>query len=156
MHKKIENVVKLKTRHPDLEVLAYDDKSSDATLAMLKDQPNLIRVIEGQQRNGKAHGMKLLAKEATNDVIIFTDANVILDEDAIKNLMAYFADPNIGGICGSLHYTGADSSVTAAVGSAYWHLEERIKSQEARTGSVIGRGWINLRATARALSKLSR
>ena len=135
---KIENIAKLKTRYPDLEILAYDDKSSDATLVMLQERPDLIRVIEGPGRTGKAHGMKLLAKEATGDIMIFTDANVLLDEEAIDNLMAYYADPSVGGVCGSLHYLGEEASTTAAVGSAYWRLEERIKSEESRTGSVMG------------------
>lgn len=135
---KIENIANLKARYPDLEVLAYDDKSSDATLAMLQKRPDLVRVIEGAGRTGKAHGMKIMAKEATGEIMIFTDANVLLDEQAIDNLMAYYADPKVGGVCGSLHYLGEDVSSTAAVGSAYWRLEERIKSEEARTGSVMG------------------
>ncbi len=135
---KIKNIVKLRERYPDLEVLAYDDNSSDETLALLQERPDLLRVIAGSGRTGKAHGMKLLAREANGEIIVFTDANVLLEEQAINNLMAYFADPEVGGVCGSLQYVGESASATAAVGSAYWRLEERIKSEESRTGSVMG------------------
>jgi cellulose synthase/poly-beta-1,6-N-acetylglucosamine synthase-like glycosyltransferase len=135
---KLDNIAQLKVRYPDLEILAYDDKSSDQTLALLTSRPDLLRVLQGPGRAGKAHGMKRLVQESLGDIIIFTDANVLLDLDAIDNLIAYYADDSVGGVCGSLHYLGEDSSATAAVGSAYWRLEEQIKAEESRTGSVMG------------------
>lgn len=135
---KINNIERLKKRYPDLEVLAYDDQSSDETLALLRSRPDLLKVVEGVERKGKAFGMKLLAAQATGDVLIFTDANVLLDEDAIDNLIEYYADPSVGGVCGALRYIGSGKTTTAHVGSAYWRLEERIKSEESRTGSVMG------------------
>jgi cellulose synthase/poly-beta-1,6-N-acetylglucosamine synthase-like glycosyltransferase len=135
---KIKNIEKLKKRHPDLEVLAFDDGSSDATYDMLSERSDLLTVIQGSGRNGKAHGMKLLASRANGDIMIFTDANVTLRENAIDALMAWYADPEVGGICGSLHYMGSDNSSTASVGSLYWRLEERLKSEESRTGNVMG------------------
>ena len=135
---KLDNIAQLKARYSDLEVLAYDDKSSDETLELLTARPELLRVIQGPGRKGKAHGMKHLAREATGEIMIFTDANVLLDLDAIDNLIAYYADETVGGVCGSLHYLGEDASATAAVGSAYWRWEEQLKAAESRTGSVMG------------------
>ncbi|MFN5825818.1 MAG: glycosyltransferase [Rhodobacterales bacterium] len=85
---KLENIAALKARHPDLEVLAFDDGSSDGSLAMMQARPDLLEVIAGGGRNGKAHGMKLLAARARGGIMIFTDANVTLREDAIDALMA--------------------------------------------------------------------
>ncbi|WP_075217671.1 glycosyltransferase [Mongoliimonas terrestris] len=138
MPEKIANIEMLKARHPDLEVLAFDDGSADATYEQLAARPELVTVVRGGGRNGKAHGMKLLAARATGEIMIFTDANVTLKEDAIDRLMAYYADPEVGGVCGSLHYKGEDSSATAAAGSLYWRLEEYLKKEESRTGNVMG------------------
>lgn len=138
MPEKIANIELLKARHPDLEVLAFDDGSSDSTYEQLVARPDLITVVRGGGRNGKAHGMKLLAARATGDIMVFTDANVTLKEDALDKLMAYYADPQVGGVCGSLHYRGEDESATAAVGSLYWRLEEYLKKEESRTGNVMG------------------
>ena len=135
---KLENIAALKARHPDLEVLAFDDGSSDGSLAMMQARPDLLEVIAGGGRNGKAHGMKLLAARAKGEIMIFTDANVTLREDAIDALMAWYADPQVGGVCGSLIYLGAENSATADVGSRYWKLEERLKAEESRTGNVMG------------------
>lgn len=135
---KLQNIRELKARYPDLEVLAFDDGSSDGTYDMLAAHPDLLEVIKGGGRNGKAHGMKLLAARARGDIMVFTDANVLLDLDAIDNLMAWYADPQVGGICGTLRYLGAEDSATASVGGAYWRLEEKLKAEESRSGNVMG------------------
>jgi cellulose synthase/poly-beta-1,6-N-acetylglucosamine synthase-like glycosyltransferase len=82
--------------------------------------------------------MKLLAARAQGEFLVFTDANVLLDEAAIDNLLAWYADPQVGGVCGTLKYLGEGDSATASVGGLYWRLEERIKSEESRSGNVMG------------------
>lgn len=135
---KLENIEMLKARHPDIEVLAFDDGSTDSTYDLLSSRPDLLKVVLGGGRKGKAHGMKLLASRASGDLLVFTDANVLLAPEALENLLAYYADESVGGVCGSLKYIGEDMSATAAVGSAYWRLEEYLKKEESRTGNVMG------------------
>lgn len=138
MSEKLANLAMLKERHPALEILAFDDGSSDGTGDLIAAQGDLVTLIRGPGRSGKAHGMKQLAARARGDVLIFTDANVLLDEDALERLLARYADPEVGGVLGSLHYIGADESATASVGSLYWRIEERLKDEESRTGNVLG------------------
>lgn len=135
---KIRNIEMLKARYPSLEVLAFDDGSSDVTYERLAARPDLLTVVPGGGRNGKAHGMKRLAAMATGEIMIFTDANVLLDEQAIDNLCAWYADPEVGGVCGTLKYLGAEETATASVGGLYWRLEEQLKTEESRTGNVMG------------------
>jgi cellulose synthase/poly-beta-1,6-N-acetylglucosamine synthase-like glycosyltransferase len=135
---KLANIDALKVRHPDLEVLAFDDGSSDDTFVKLSARPDILTVLQGGGRNGKANGMKRLAACAKGEIMIFTDANVMLKEDALDNLFAWYADPTVGGICGALKYLGAGESATASVGGLYWRQEERLKAEESRTGNVMG------------------
>ncbi|SDF50275.1 Glycosyltransferase, catalytic subunit of cellulose synthase and poly-beta-1,6-N-acetylglucosamine synthase [Salipiger thiooxidans] len=138
MPEKLRNIEGLKRRYPELEVLAFDDGSADDTAAQILARPDLVTLVQGGGRSGKANGMKRLAAMASGDIMIFTDANVLLDEDAIDNLMAWYADPEVGGICGTLQYLGSEDSTTASVGGLYWRLEERIKTRESCTGNVMG------------------
>jgi cellulose synthase/poly-beta-1,6-N-acetylglucosamine synthase-like glycosyltransferase len=138
MPEKLANLAMLKARHPGLEILAFDDGSSDGTGDLIAGQGDLVTLVRGPGRSGKAHGMKQLAAKASGDVLIFTDANVLLDEGAIDNLLARYADPEVGGVLGSLHYIGAEDSATASVGSLYWRIEERLKDEESRSGNVLG------------------
>lgn len=138
MPAKIANMALLKERHPDIQILAFDDGSEDDTATQLAARPDLIELVRGGGRSGKAHGMKLLAGRARGDVLVFTDANVTLAPDAIEALSAYYADPAVGGVLGSLHYLGEGDSATASVGSLYWRLEEWLKDGESRSGNVLG------------------
>jgi cellulose synthase/poly-beta-1,6-N-acetylglucosamine synthase-like glycosyltransferase len=135
---KLRNLIELKKDNPDIEILAFDDGSNDGTFELLSGHPEILKVKRGNGRNGKAHGMKILAKQARGDVLVFTDANVTLRKDALRNLSRYYADGDVGGVLGSLHYLEDNASVTAHVGSVYWRLEERLKDEESRTGNVLG------------------
>lgn len=138
MPSKIANLKELKVRYPQLEVLAFDDGSSDGTADMIEKEAPFVRLMRGGGRNGKAYGMKRLAAAAGGEFLVFTDANVLLHTDALDKLAACYADLEVGGVCGALHYLGAEESSTAAVGGMYWRLEERIKDLESATGSVMG------------------
>ncbi|WP_416463652.1 glycosyltransferase [Sphingomonas sp. VDB2] len=138
MPEKLANLAMLKARHPELAILAFDDGSSDGTGDLIAAQDDMVTLVRGPGRSGKAYGMKQLAARARGDVLIFTDANVLLEADAIDNLLARYADPQVGGVLGSLHYIGAEDSATASVGSLYWRIEEKLKDEESRTGNVLG------------------
>lgn len=135
---KLANLRRLKERYPTIEILAFDDGSNDGTTEMLRAENPLVTLIEGTGRSGKAAGMKQLAATATGDVLVFTDANVILDESSLENLIPYYGDPAVGGVCGTLLYSTDEDSTTAIVGSAYWRLDELLRDAESRTGNVMG------------------
>jgi cellulose synthase/poly-beta-1,6-N-acetylglucosamine synthase-like glycosyltransferase len=135
---KIENLVQLRRAIPDIEILAYVDAATDQTANRLSEHRDLLTLYDSPDRRGKTHGMNLLAAKATAPVIVFTDANVIVDPESLLHLERYFTDPQIGCVCGHLIYRNAGASVTAATGSLYWRLEEWIKQAETETGSAIG------------------
>lgn len=137
---KAENLMALKKVIPGLEVFIYVDCASDRTAEILKAWDNEFTIHVATERHGKTYGMNLLVAMAKADVIIFTDANVMLDVASIPALEKYFADPAVGCVCGHLIYVNGDgtASQTAANGSLYWKLEEHIKQIEHDTGSVMG------------------
>ena len=138
IREKLQNLLALKQREPGLEILIYVDAASDQTAKRLRAYAPHIQFHVSTARHGKTHGMNLLASRATGDIILFTDANVMLDMDCLNSLRRSFEDPQIGCVCGNLIYTNGEASVTASTGSLYWRLEESIKRMEQETGSVMG------------------
>lgn len=134
----LENLRLLLKRYPNLEVLVYDDYSSDATADLIREAGLGVTVVRATAQTGKAHGMKLLAARAHGEFIVCVDANVLLDENALDNLLPYYDDPEVGGVAGHLVYVNAGDSATSATGGSYWRLEEQIKKLEARSGSTMG------------------
>lgn len=135
---KLDNLRRLRAADPALQLLAYSDGSSDATAEILAAERAWIDVVIAEERHGKSHGMNTLVQAARGDIVIFTDANVMVDPDALAALRRNFADPRVGCVCGNLIYTNPEEGATAATGSLYWRLEERIKTLESRCGSTMG------------------
>jgi len=137
--RKIDNLLALREREPGgLEILVYVDAASDRTAEILREFGSQIDLHVSTERRGKTHGMNLLASKARAPILIFTDANVIMDMECVRDFRRHFADPEIGCVSGSLVYTNDHASATASSGSAYWRFEEAVKKLEMESGSVMG------------------
>ena len=119
---------------PDLQILAWNDASRDRTGRLLRGARPLVRVRHAEQPVGKAEGLRRLIEETDAEILVLMDANVRFRGEALRRLVAPFADPAIGAVAARLVPDGAD----AAVGRSYWRLEEHIKQLETRSGSTIG------------------
>ncbi len=135
---KMRNLMQLLEREPGLQILVYVDASSDRTAQIVRPYADRIFLHVSDERHGKTCGMNLLSARADADVLVFTDANVMLDIACLDDLRRHFADPRIGCVCGNLNYVNGDASITAASGSLYWRFEEALKRLESQTGSMIG------------------
>jgi glycosyltransferase involved in cell wall biosynthesis len=87
----------LRQDYPDLEIIAVDDRSTDATGAILDavavDYPGRVRVVHVTELPrgwlGKNHALWLGARHATGDWLLFTDADVVYDSTAIRRALVY-------------------------------------------------------------------
>jgi cellulose synthase/poly-beta-1,6-N-acetylglucosamine synthase-like glycosyltransferase len=138
IEQKMANLLQLRAHEPGLKILVYVDAATDRTAEILRRYEDVIELHVARKRRGKTYGMNLLSARARADVLVFTDANVMLDLWCIDDLRAHFADPEVGCVCGSLTYINAHDSVTAASGSSYWRFEEALKRLESRSGSMMG------------------
>ena len=135
---KIDNMLAMREAMPELEILVYVDAASDRTADILRGHAGELQLVVSPDRHGKSYGMNTLVGRTDADLLVFSDANVMFAPDAIPRLLAPFADPEVGAVCGHLLYTGPDGNATAATGSLYWRLEEHIKALESASGSVMG------------------
>jgi cellulose synthase/poly-beta-1,6-N-acetylglucosamine synthase-like glycosyltransferase len=138
IERKVRNMLDLRRRSGAVEILVYVDAAADRTASLLEPFQDDITVIVSPRRLGKTHGMNLLAERATADIIVFTDANVMIGDDSLGALADAFRDPNVGCVCGHLVYTNEAGTPTSEVGSVYWRLEERIKKLESAEGAAMG------------------
>jgi cellulose synthase/poly-beta-1,6-N-acetylglucosamine synthase-like glycosyltransferase len=135
---KVQNLLEMRRSLGQLDILIYVDGATDGTAEILQKYGDQITVVNAEKRAGKTVGMNKLVSLARTPFVVFSDANVIIYPESIRNLPRYFLDPSVGCVCGHLTYVNAKVSATARVGSAYWALEEHIKQLESETGSLIG------------------
>ena len=136
--RKIENLRDLKRATPDLQILVYDDGSTDGSSELLARASDLLTTIRGPGRTGKAAGMKQLVRQAEGEILLFTDADVSSQADAIERLLPYYGDPDVGGVCCSVKMLNTVPSATSHTGSFYWSWDDRIHRLESATGNVMG------------------
>jgi cellulose synthase/poly-beta-1,6-N-acetylglucosamine synthase-like glycosyltransferase len=138
IEKKVLNLLEMRRTLGALDILIYVDGATDNTAEILETFGDQITVVNAEKRAGKTVGMNKLVSLARTPIVIFSDANVMIDAESTRKLPRYFLDPSVGCVCGHLIYVNPRASATARVGSAYWRLEEHIKQLESATGSVMG------------------
>lgn len=127
-----------------LEVLVVSDGSTDATESIVRElartgEDSRIRLLS-LPRRGKAAALNAGAAAAGGEILVLTDANVLLQREALQALVAPFADPRVGGACGNKIYTRPGVDVADAVDSGenlYWRFDKALKRMESRIGSIF-------------------
>ena len=135
---KAENLLALQRTVRNCRLLVYVDAATDRTVELLELYRDRIEVLVGDVRRGKSHGLNMLVEQAREDVLVFTDANVTLHDDALRRIGDRFRDPRVGCVCGHLQYRNGGDSATAATGDLYWRIEEQIRQLESDTVGIVG------------------
>ena len=135
---RINNLLATGLLHDQWEIIIVSDGSNDDTAQIAKSikHPH-IKVIELNQRQGKAACINIAANTAKSEIFIFTDARQSFASNAITELIRPFADPDIVGVSGELHIAPAGQGALSGL-SRYWSLECQLRSDESRFRSTIG------------------
>jgi biofilm PGA synthesis N-glycosyltransferase PgaC len=120
------------------DIIVVADGCTDATVALAesfeRDHPVHVLVLEDNV--GKAAALTEAAAYATGDVLLFADVRQTWAADTIPNLLANFADPDVGAVSGDLQLESAPG-VLAGIG-LYWRFEKWLRKQESRVRSQVG------------------
>ncbi len=115
-----------------LEIVVVSDGSDDDTVAIAESVGG-VRVVSWRDRRGKPAALNAGVAASSGEVLVFTDANARVPPRSLRGLVAPFADPRVGGVCGEQVITrGASPERT------YWQLESYLKRLEAAVGSAVG------------------
>lgn len=114
------------------------DGSTDQTVARARDyEARGVRVVGFETRRGKPSVLNDLVPSCRGDIVVFGDARQRFDRDALRALVAPFADPAVGAVSGELVLEDERTGVGAGLG-AYWRHEKLIRAAESRIGSTVG------------------
>lgn len=95
----------LAVNHPEFEVIAVNDGSTDATLQILErfvaESPRL-RIINQPFNQGKAAALKAGARAATHEILVCIDGDALIDRNAPTWIATAFAgDTRLGALTGN-------------------------------------------------------
>lgn len=142
IRKRIENIASQNYDFSKVElVIGSDCSSDDSNNILLEAEKELpwLKVKIFNERRGKAGVLNDLINAASNDILVFTDANTVFENDSIKNLVCHFSDEKIGGVCGKLILSDENIEIGEGVEEVkYWQFETIIKRGEGKLGILIG------------------
>lgn len=124
-----------------LDVLVASDGSSDGTdeiLARLAHGERRVRYFRQEPRNGKTAALNQLVTRADGEIIVFSDANSMYRPDTVRELVAAFADPEVGYVTGRMLYVDPHGSLVGDGCSAYMRYENALRRNESAVGSIVG------------------
>ncbi len=135
--RRLENLLALDYPPELVEIVVASDASEDGTDAVVEEvaarEPR-VRLLRCP-RGGKVAAQNLAVREAWGEILAFSDANAVWAEDALRQLVRPFADPEVAYVCGRLVLQQPDGTNREG---AYWRLETWLRQQESLTGSITG------------------
>lgn len=130
---KVRNILSLDYPFEKLQILVVGDGCTDDSLQKAKDEGGeLVTVIPLAERAGKAAALNAGLAQATGEIVVFTDAGIILEPKSLRSLIAHFADPAVGCVSGEDYIEGAETE------GLYGRLELLLRREEALLHSIAG------------------
>lgn len=98
-----------------------------------------IRVDHQAARQGKIAAVHRVMPTITSPIVIFSDANTLLNPLAIKHIVRHYEDPQVGGVAGEKRIRQSATADASKAGEGiYWKYESLLKKWDARLYSVVG------------------
>jgi len=126
-------------RYPQgkLKFFWITDGSNDKTNELLAAYPE-VRVLYQPERQGKTAALNRGLDFIETPIVAFTDANTMLNENAILEIAKSFGDPKVGCVAGEKRIEQKDDSGATAGEGIYWKYESTLKALDDRLHSTIG------------------
>jgi biofilm PGA synthesis N-glycosyltransferase PgaC len=119
------------------QIIVISDGSTDSPADVLAPWRDSVDLIELPAR-GKAAALNAGVAAALHDIVVFADSRQTFAPDALRHLIAPFADAGVGGVTGELMLEpSAGSNVADGVG-LYWNYEKWLRRSESAINSTLG------------------
>lgn len=135
---KLANSLALEYPRAKLQIVVAADGSDDNTPAIVGGFAEQgVELSYSPPRRGKMAAINRALALAHGEIVVFSDANNSYAPDALRQLVAPFADASIGAVSGAKVIARGDGALGDSEG-LYWRYEAFIKKQETRLGCCTG------------------
>ena len=138
IEEKMQNIRALNYPQEKLCVMWVTDGSSDNSNEMLQAYPE-VKLVYSPERKGKAAAMQHGLQENKAEYVIFTDANTMLNADAIREIVRQFMKKNVSCVSGEKRVAARHAGQATAEGEGvYWKYESMLKRWDSELYSAMG------------------
>lgn len=130
---KMRNLLALDYPAEKIQILVIGDGCTDDTLDRARaESQGRATILPLATRGGKAAALNAGLAQATGEIVVFTDAGIVLEPQSLRRLVAHFRDSRIGCVSGEDYIEGAETE------GLYGRLELLLRREEARLHSIAG------------------
>jgi len=137
IERRLENLLALDYPPEKLAIVVASDASTDRTneiVAAVAAREQRVGLVDCP-RGGKVAAQDRAVRQASSEVVAFSDANSTWAPDALRHLVANLADPEVVYVCGQHRYRSAEGGNREGT---YWRYEMMLRNAESRLGSITG------------------
>lgn len=135
IRRKIENLLSLDYPPEKRAVLVSSDGSDDGTDDVVRSYAERgVRLVRSDERRGKVHAQNLAIEglgEERGEIVVFTDASILLNPGALRAIARAFADPEVGCV-------SSDDDVPGGGEGLYVRYEMFLRRLEGRIRTLVG------------------
>ncbi len=138
LEQKIKNTLAIDYPPGLLKIVFVTDGSTDGSELVIRKYPSLL-LLHQPERQGKMAAIKRAMQQVQSPVVVFSDANAMLDKECIQKMIRHYSDPKTGGVAGEKKIMNPkDGSSIGAAEGIYWSYESFMKKQDAAFNTVVG------------------
>lgn len=138
IREKIENTLALKYPQGKLKLVFVTDGSSDNTPNIIAEYPQ-IKLLHQPGRSGKIVAVHRAMDDVDTEIVVFTDANTMLNDEAMVKICRHYADKTVGAVAGEKRVKiEATDDASAAGEGFYWKYESALKKWDSELYTVVG------------------
>ena len=134
---KIANTLALRYPEEKLRILFVSDGSTDGTEQIIARHPQVV-LMHSAKRNGKMAAIHRAMVSVNSEIVVFTDANTFLNENALRLIARHYTNAAVGAVSGEKRVVSATVSDATAGEGFYWKYESALKRWDSELYSVVG------------------
>ena len=134
---KVENSLSLDYPVDKLNLIFVSDGSTAKTAAILDRYENIVHLHQ-RERQGKSGALNRAVKGIDSPILVFSDANALLNPASIRYLVSHFGDDRVGAVSGEKKVMSTSGSAAGAGEGMYWKYESALKKWDAEFYTIVG------------------
>jgi cellulose synthase/poly-beta-1,6-N-acetylglucosamine synthase-like glycosyltransferase len=138
LHQKVSNCFQLSYPENKIKFIFVTDGSNDGSESLLAEYKN-ISTYHNSARAGKIAAINRVMPFIDSEIVVFTDANAMLNQEAMMNIAKHFYNPKVGCVAGEkrIYQNEKDKASNAGEG-LYWKYESTLKRWSSQLYSTVG------------------